>query len=195
MQHEWDPLLDDLEHQFAAQQQAERRELDTERERARIATLRLVDRLRAVAGEDVRVVLGGRVVRGAVRQAGADWFALADEQGGVVVAPVAAVERVVVGDRQASRAARQVEADPLGDRMTFGFAMRALGRRRAPVAVWEGDRVQRGTIARAGADHLDLAVRDPDDATRRGERGEIAFIPFARISGVRLARRGDHDAV
>jgi hypothetical protein len=71
--------------------------------------------------------------------------------------------------------------------MTFGFILRDLARRRVPVVLSTrgGDDVH-GTIDRAAADHLDLAVHDPETARRADAVRGFRIIPFAAVIAARL---------
>ena len=75
----------------------------------------------------------------------------------------------------------------LGQRMTFGFVLRDLVRRRIPVTVQlRAGRALSGTIDRAGADHLDIAVHEIGAVRRADQITGYRLIPFAAIAAVRL---------
>ena len=71
--------------------------------------------------------------------------------------------------------------------MTLGFVLRDLARRRTPVTVARrGADPQHGTIDRAGADHLDLAMHDAGELRRaRSVRG-FRMIPFDSLVWIRV---------
>ncbi|GAA2893773.1 hypothetical protein [Microbacterium esteraromaticum] len=189
---EWEHLFDDLEGQLAAEWESERAALDAESERLRISKLTLHDRLRTMNARGARVVLelvGGECWDAALRVIGADWVGVS--AGGdprLRIAPLNAIESVGVdhGSLLASLASDAPDSGLRG-RMTVGFVLRDLARRRVPVTVGRrsGD-PQHGTIDRAGADHLDLALHDASEARRmRSVRG-FRSIPFSALSWVRL---------
>ena len=98
-------------------------------------------------------------------------------------------DRAVRGDRRAIgmphadllRSARPAPPrSPLADRLTFGFVLRDLVRRRAGVAVHlASGRLLTGTIDRAGADHLDLALHEPGAPRRSDAVAGYRLVPFA----------------
>ena len=70
--------------------------------------------------------------------------------------------------------------------MTLGFVLRDLARRRIPVHVTgcAGDDLH-GTIDRAAADHLDLALHDPGEPRLAGAVRGFRMIPFSSLVAVR----------
>lgn len=189
---EWDHLFDDLEGQLAAEWESERAALDAESERLRISKLTLHDRLRTMSARDARVVLElacGERWDAVLRVIGADWVGV--NAGGdtrLRIAPLNAIQSLSVdhGTLLGSLAPGAPDGG-LRARMTLGFVLRDLARRRVPVTIGgrSGD-PQHGTIDRAGADHLDLALHDPHDSRRaRSVRG-FRSIPFAALSWVRV---------
>ena len=155
----WDRLFEDLEDQLASEWEAERAALDTEAERLRLSKLSLRERLRALVGTEPTVsvdLVDGTVATGTVSAVGADWFAvIADtRRGGALLLPFAGTAAIGVPQADLLRSARPVAAPArLADRMTLGFVLRDLSRRRIPVTVGlAGGRLLSGTIDRAGAD-------------------------------------------
>lgn len=194
---EWEHLFDDLEGQLAAEWESERAALDAESERLRISKLTLHDRLRAMSALDAAVVLelaGGVRWNTVLRVVGADWVGVSTgDDSRLRIAPLSAIESLGVdhGTLLGSLAA-DAPAGGLRARMSLGFVLRDLARRRVPVTVGmrSGD-PRHGTIDRAGADHLDLALHDPDEARRvRSVRG-FRSIPFAALSWVRVEDASD----
>lgn len=190
-QVEWEHLFDDLEGQLAAEWEAERAALDAESERLRISRLALRDRLRVLAAVDARVnvvLTAGHRRTARVRGLGADWVALAPlEDPRLLLVPLEALEQVGVdhGTLLASLDADQPETS-LRERMTLGFVLRDLARRRVPVRIAprHGEPVH-GTIDRAGADHLDLAVHDQGEPRRTQNVRAHVVVPFAALVWVR----------
>ena len=189
---EWEHLFEDLEGQLAAEWESERAALDAESERLRISKLTLRDRLRAMETGTPRLLLelaGGDRWDATLRAIGADWIGIQTE-GDVRmrVVPLFAVEAIGT-DHGTLLAGLSADAPSAGlrERMTFGFVLRDLARRRAPVTIARrGSDPQHGTIDRAGADHLDLAVHDPDEPRRaRAVRG-FRLISFDAITWVRI---------
>nr|BFF10721.1 hypothetical protein GCM10025699_20240 [Microbacterium flavescens] len=75
----------------------------------------------------------------------------------------------------------------LAERMTFGFVLRDLVRRRAGVVVHlSSGRALTGTIDRAGADHFDLALHEPGTPRRADAIAGHRIVPFAAVAWVRV---------
>jgi len=128
-------------------------------------------------------------VRASVTGVGADWvaLALADGPGGAVVVPFASMGAIGLPHADLLRTARPAPPrSPLAERLTFGFVLRDLVRRRAGVAVHlVSGRVLTGTIDRAGADHLDLAVHDQGAPRRADAVSGYRLVPFGAIAWIR----------
>lgn len=190
----WDRFFEDLQDQFDAEWEAERAVLDTEAERLRLSKVSLRERLIALAeGDDppeIALDLGQETgVTGRVSAVGADWLGIASHPGLSGVVPFGALLALSLPHADLLRSARPVSiARPrLAERMTIGFVLRDLARRRVPVTVTtRAARALTGTIDRAGADHLDLALHDRG-APRRADavRGH-RLVPFEAIAWVRI---------
>ncbi|MDR7185380.1 hypothetical protein J2X85_002414 [Microbacterium trichothecenolyticum] len=192
----WDRFFDDLEDQLASEWEAERAALDTEAERLRLSRVQLSERLTLLAARDGASptvasfdLADGATVRASVTGVGADWvaLALADGPGGAVVVPFASIGAIGLPHADLLRTARPAPPrSPLADRLTFGFVLRDLVRRRAGVAVYlVSGRVLTGTIDRAGADHLDLAVHDQGAPRRADAVSGYRLVPFAAVAWIR----------
>ena len=191
----WDRLFDDLEVQLASEWEAERAALDTEAERLRLSRVSLRERLIELGARDdataalVLDLAGGSTIRGEVTGVAADCVALRPAEGraGAMIVPLAAIEGIGMPHHDLLRSARPDAArSALADRLTFGFVLRDLVRRRAGVAVHlVAGRSLHGTIDRAGADHLDLALHDPGAPRRADAVTGHRIVPFASISWVR----------
>ncbi|WP_203580542.1 hypothetical protein [Microbacterium hibisci] len=191
----WDRFFDDLEDQLASEWEAERAALDTEAERLRLSRVQLAERLTLLGGRDPAPVAAsfdlsdGTTLRAAVTGVGADWVALAPAEGpaGAVIVPFAALVAIGMPHADLLRTARPAPPrSPLADRLTFGFVLRDLVRRRAGVAVHlSSGRGLTGTIDRAGADHLDLALHEPGAARRADAVAGYRLVPFAAIAWIR----------
>ncbi len=181
----WEGLFADLEGQLAAEQ---RRELDdevAERTRRERALVTLHGRLAASVGAHLKLGLTGGVdLSGTLLDVGAEWLLLrSDTRGREVVVPVAAVS-TITGLGQHAEAGRSAR------RFTLGYALRALSRDRATVAVLVsgGGPALVGTIDTVGADHLDLAVHSEGVPRRRENITAVATVPFAALLAVESRR-------
>ncbi|MEN2738015.1 hypothetical protein ABCS02_09505 [Microbacterium sp. X-17] len=190
-----DRFFEDLEHQLDAEWEAERAALDSEAERVRISRLTLRDRLSALVGElPIGLdLVSGEPAQGRLWAVGADWAGMEGPRGSHLLVPLAAIRGIrlplpdlLLSTRADAAAARRSVAE----RMGLGFVLRAVARRRLPVLVrLDRDREVTGTIDRAGADHLDLALH-PGDAPRRAEEvSGFAIVPFAAIVAIRVDER------
>ncbi|MFD5215802.1 hypothetical protein [Microbacterium sp. NPDC058345] len=190
---EWEHLFDDLEGQLAAEWEAQRAALDAESERLRIAKLSLRDRLRSVvdgAGPVVLELLSGDRWKATPQVLGADWLGVcAEGDPRLRIVPLDAVQAVGVDHGMLlSSLDDHASAPALRERMTFGFVLRDLARRRIPVQLGlRSGEAMHGTVDRAGADHLDLAVHDAGEARRARDVRAFRMIPFAAVLWVRLA--------
>jgi hypothetical protein len=192
----WDRFFDDLEDQLASEWEAERAALDTEAERLRLSRVALHERLGQLTGRDAAApelaieLADGTTLRASVSGVGADWVALrpAGVRSGAVVAPFSAIVAIGMPHHDLLRSARPAPPrSALVDRMTFGFALRDLVRRRAGVAVHlTSGRALTGTIDRAGADHLDLAMHDPGAPRRADAIAGHRIVPFASVAWIRV---------
>jgi len=192
----WDRFFDDLEDQLASEWEAERAALDTEAERLRLSRVQLAERLTLLATRDASTpvvasfdLADGAALRAAVTGVGADWVALSlsEGPGGAVIVPFASIAGIGMPHADLLRTARPAPPRaPLADRLTFGFVLRDLVRRRAGVAVHlVSGRVLTGTIDRAGADHLDLALHEPGAPRRAGAVSGYRLVPFAAVAWIR----------
>jgi hypothetical protein len=189
----WERFFEDLQGQFDAEWEAERAILDTEAERLRLSRVTLRERLLVLARTDetqrpdVAVdLVAADALTGVLTAVGADWMGLDVHRRSVLV-PVAAVAAVGVGEGDLLRAARPHPSPRVGvsERMGIGFVLRDLARRRVPVTMQAGTRAMSGTIDRAGADHLDLALHELDEPRRSASVRGYRLIPFTALSWVR----------
>ncbi|MFT4220503.1 MAG: hypothetical protein QM611_08310 [Microbacterium sp.] len=200
----WDRFFEDLEDQLDSEWEAERAALDSEAERLRLSRVTLRERLRALAapageGDPVLDLVDDTTASGRLAAVGADWVGMQPPgpQTGVVVVPLAAIRAVALAHADLLRSARPVRsrrADRRGltDRMSLGFVLRDAARRRIPVtARLLGGRTLAGTVDRAGADHLDLALHEHGSARRASEVVGFRMVPFAALASVRLEGRSD----
>lgn len=190
----WENFFDDLEGQLAAEWEAERAALDTEAERLRLSRVALRERL-AMLVERERdsappsfEVADGTVLSAEVTGVGADWVALDGGRTGGLVVPFASIGTIGMPHADMLRSARPAPArSALAERMNFGFVMRDLVRRRVAVTVHlNRGRMLAGTIDRAGADHLDIALHETGTPRRAGEVTGHRIVPFAAVAWIRL---------
>ncbi|WP_345801940.1 hypothetical protein AAIB33_02195 [Microbacterium sp. AZCO] len=132
----------------------------------------------------------GTVVAAEVSGVGADWAALqpSPARTGAIIAPLSAIMSIGMPHPDLLRSARPVAAtSSLAERMTLGFALRDLVRRRVGVTLHlVHGRSLSGTIDRAGADHLDLAVHEPGAPRRADAVSGHRLVPFEAIAWIRL---------
>ncbi|HEX5730192.1 hypothetical protein [Microbacterium sp.] len=190
----WDRFFDDLESQLASEWEAERAALDTEAERLRLSRVALRERLSVLVERESESappsfeVADGTVLVADVSGVGADWVALSDARSGALVVPFASIAAIGMPHADILRSARPAPARSiLADRMTFGFVIRDLVRRRVSVSVHlSHGRMLAGTIDRAGADHLDIALHEPGTPRRASEVTGHRVVPFGAVAWIRL---------
>ncbi len=187
----WEHLFEDLEDQLASGWEAQRAALDAESERLRIARLELRTRLGALARSATTVtatLVDATTIRGRLCGAGADWAALVPAgTSAMTVLPLTAVTLWGLDHGAVLDSSTDGEPlTPLQERMTLGFVLRDLVRRRAGVTVRiRGGLVLAGTIDRAGADHLDLALHDAGMPRRTQAVQGFRLIPLEALLSVR----------
>ncbi len=191
----WDRFFDDLEGQLASEWEAERAALDSEAERLRLSRVTLRERLSALIDRDRTgspapsfEIVDGSVLSAEVTGVGADWVGLAGERTGALVVPLSGITTIGMPHADVLRSARPAPArSGLADRMTLGFVLRDLVRRRISVTVQLANgRTLTGTIDRAGADHLDIALHEPGSARRASEVTGHRMVPFSAVAWIRL---------
>ncbi|PKW27154.1 hypothetical protein ATL31_1990 [Phycicoccus duodecadis] len=178
----WEGLFADLEGQLAAE---ERRELDSEvaeRTRRERALVDLTARLGAGLGSSLSLLLtGSRTLDGELRDLGDGWLLVVDGPRELLV-PHAAVAAVV-------GLAARAEEPRTARRFGMGYALRALARDRATVALdlGEGPALV-GTVDVVGADHLVLAEHPEGEPRRRENVRRVLTVPFAALRVVESRR-------
>nr|WP_218844871.1 hypothetical protein [Microbacterium pseudoresistens] len=183
-------MFEDLEDQLASGWEAERAALDAEAERVRFARIELRARLAALVADAPALnatLTDGTTMRGRLRATGADWAALdLSETHSTALLPFGAVVQWGLdhGSVLAS-GSTQAPLSPLRERMTMGFVLRDLARRRTGVALRvRPGTLLAGTIDRAGSDHLDLALHDAGEARRSHAVRGFRLIPFDAVMTV-----------
>jgi len=180
----WSALFADLEAQAAAAEQAERAAEVDERTRGELATLGVVDRLRAAADAALRLrLIGGRTLTGSLSRVGPDWLLITEDAGREVVVPLTAV----AGVRGLSRySAVPGAAGVVASRLGLRHALRGLARDRSAVRLELADGTALdATIDRVGADFVEVAAHAPGEARRRREVAEVELVPFSALVAVR----------
>lgn len=204
----WDRFFEDLEDQLDSEWEAERAALDTEAERLRIARVPLHDRLVAMSrmAKEISIHVGdASQLVGRLTRVGADWCAVvpdaatrahahtqtpapAPAPAPATIVPLAAIVELGAPAEVVLEAVRDAQpGSALALRMGLGFVLRDLARRRTPVTVGLVDgRSRSGTIDRAGADHLDLALHDRGAPRRMRNVTGYRIVPFPALRTVRL---------
>ncbi|WP_159501054.1 hypothetical protein [Microbacterium sp. 18062] len=192
----WDRFFEDLQDQFDAEWEAERAVLDTEAERLRLSRVALRERLTELGrGADtaqtelVFDLVGDATVTARVSAVGADWVGVVTAASRSGIVPLGAICSVGLAHADLLRSARPhpVERASLTERMSIGFVLRDLARRRIPLTIsTTTGRALTGTIDRAGADHLDLALHDPGSPRRADAVRGHRLVPFSAIGWVRI---------
>lgn len=185
-------LIDDLAAQIDHEQREEERALALEEERHRLGRLSLRERMRALheAGRPLRCELvDGRTLSLGLTSFGRDWVAARPEPPGLgqFIVRIPAITAILAGrdDLAASLVVVPEPPTSLAARIGFGFVLRDLARRRAPVLVHGvGGASWHGTIDRVGGDHLELAVHPAGTPRREVEVRAYRLVPFERISTV-----------
>ena len=176
----WDALFADLEAQLDAGQAAELALEVADRQRAEQAGVALADRVRAHAGQGLRMWLrDGSTVEGTVGDAAAEWVVLHDGPAQLLV-PWAGVVSVAGLSRLVAPPAGQVLA-----RLGLRHALRALARDRVAVRLYVERGELTGTIDRVGADHVDVAEHVPGESRRPGAVRAVRTVRTAALLAVR----------
>ena len=194
---QWDRFFDDLEDQLAAQYEAERAALDSETERLRLSRMPFRDRLTSLIGRERHhnapgfALADGSVLSAEVTGLGVDWVAVepVERPGHGVIVPMGAIVAVTLSQQDLLHSARPLSssASALSERITFGFVLRDLVRRRAPVSVHlRAGTSLTGTIDRAGSDHFDIALHDRGAPRRSSDVSGYRLVPLDAVVWVRL---------
>lgn len=184
----WDRVFEDLESQLAAEWEAERAVLDAESERLRIAKLDLRTRLRVLEAHNcplsLRLLSDSTRRTVTLRAVGADWIVTEGTGTPALIVPLHAITSVETdhGSLLATLEETPPPPDTLRERMTLGFLLRDLARRRVPLhlALHDGEALH-GTVDRAGSDHLDLAIHDSGESRRAASVRAFRIVPFESL--------------
>ena len=146
----WQSLFSDLEAEAAAADTAQLRAEVMDRTRREVASLRLVDQLRAAVGHSIQVgVVPGMVVTGQLIDVGADWLLLAEPSRGSALVPL---RHVVTTTGLTGQAVAPGSEGRVAAALDLRFALRGLSRARSNVMVFavDGSTVL-GRVDRVGA--------------------------------------------
>jgi len=182
----WDLLFADLESQASALAIDQRRGEVDERARIELARVRLVDRLGPTVGLAVRVRCpAGISVSGTVAKVGSQWLLIDEPAGRQALVALASVLAITGSGRLSA------PSDSLGridSRLGLAHALRGIARDRSVVHLdlIDGTGFD-GTIDRAGADFLELALHAAGEVRRRAEVRDVAVVSLNAISVVRRA--------
>lgn len=178
----WYDLFADLEAQAESLALLERAGEIEDRTRGEVGRVTVTDRLRAAVGSTLRVhCRGGLTLRGALTRVHQDWLLLDQEHGRETLV----VAEHILAISGLSRSAAGEESQSLVDRrLALLIALRQIARDRSNVRLHLVEGAFEGTIDRAGANFVDLAVHPPGEARRRSSVLEVVLIPTASLVAV-----------
>jgi hypothetical protein len=179
----WEDLFADLERQWEALAEGDRRVEIAERTRAELAQVGLAERLRGAEGRLVRVrTREAQEVEGEVCCVGADFLLLTTARQESVLPLTAITAATGLGDASVSAEVMGRVRAGLG----LGWALRRIAADRSPVSlVVAGGAVLTGTVQRVGADFLEMAVHGPDETPRARRSRGLTLVPFGAIAVLR----------
>jgi hypothetical protein len=184
----WEALFADLEMQWEA---AEAAEFDLEvadRSRREAGYLRLVDRMRPAVGHRIHCTLraGGLepvTVAGRLASLGVDWFLVEESAAQEVLVATASVTSVT---GLGSMSAQPGHEGPLAARLDLRHVLRQLVRDRASCVVGLADGARLvGTVARVGADFIEVLDHPDADYPRVRDVRGVRTVPLAALVFVR----------
>jgi hypothetical protein len=183
----WQELFADLEAQLSALERADDSGEIAERTRGEVAQVLLLNRLRGnIACRLTVSVEGVGELTGQLQRVGADWFLLASTEE-VIVSMSAVVSLVDLPPAAVS----SESVDLVGSRLRLTSVLRAVARDRSAVRIMlRQGRVVAGTIDRVGADFIDLAAHDLDQARRASQVRAHETLRTASIGCVRRQPSG-----
>ena len=179
----WDGLFADLEAQAEALERGERAAEVEERARIKVASLTVLDRLRAAVGTPLRMqVAGAATLSGLLGRVGPDWLLLDEGAGREVVVALAAVQGVWGLSRLS---AVSDSATALESRLALPHVLRGIARDRCAVRIClvNGSSLD-ATIDRVGADFLEAAVHPAGETRRRTEVRDVVLVAYAALAAV-----------
>ncbi|WP_432499202.1 hypothetical protein [Kineococcus gypseus] len=174
----WDDLFDDLDARLAHAGRLDREAEVADRRARDLASVDLLGRLLATAGELSVQLPDGGWVGGRVRAAGPGWVLLA--AGAPVPRQVLVPTAAVCALRGLSRASTAPGA--VAQRRTLVLALRALAAAGEDVLVRTPAADVRGRLVRVGADHVDVSA--PGTAAPGSGGAGVLTVPFASLLSV-----------
>jgi hypothetical protein len=183
----WQELFADLEAHVVSMERADDAGEIAERTRGEVAQVLLLNRLRANVACRLTVwVEGAGELTGQLQRVGADWFLLASTD--EVIVSVAALLGVV---NLPAAAVSSGGVDVVGSRIRLTSVLRAVAKDRSAVRIVlrQGTAVA-GTVERVGADFVDVAVHDLDQAPRADQVRSRVTISLASVACVRRQPSG-----
>jgi hypothetical protein len=180
----WEDLFGDLEGQARALAEAEMRAEIVDRTRGETAQVHLVNRLRAQLGRRVTIwAAGAGEVAGVVRRVATDHLLLDIRSGRGEVEALLVTDAVVTFADLASAAIAPEAVGVVESRLGLASVLRGITADRSVVTVTTRDGSQRhGTLARVGADWVDLLVHAPDDVPRADRVAGRLTVPFSAVA-------------
>jgi len=182
----WEQLFADLEAQAAEQETVAEQAEEGSRARAEFGRVRLADRLRGSAGQELALgCRGAGQLTGRLVDVGVDWLLLADPQERELLVALAAVASVA---GLTTTTALPADDAVVARALDLRRALRGLARDRAAVQCLLIDGgVLTGTVDRVGADFVELAEHPLDQPRRRGAVTGVRAVPLAAVVAVRTA--------
>jgi hypothetical protein len=175
----WEDLFADLEREWEGLAQSERQADIAERTRAEFAQVAFLDRLRGSEGRHVHLVTRlGEPVDGELTGVGADFVLLSSGHHECVL-PLAAVGSA--GGLGSASLSEQA-AGPVRARLGLGSVLRRIATDRSVVTIVGSEgRPLTGTLARVGADFVELVEHAYDESPRGRSNRRVTLVPFDAI--------------
>jgi hypothetical protein len=185
----WEDLFADLEGRARALAEAEMRAEIVDRTRGETSQVQLVNRLRAQRGRSVTIwAAGPGEVVGVVRRVATDHLLLDIPSSRGEVEALLVTHAVVTFADLAPGAIAPEAVGVVESRLGLASVLRGITADRSVVTVTTREGSQRhGTLAKVGADWVDLLVHAPDDVPRAGRVGARLTLPFSALA--MIARR------
>lgn len=180
----WNALFADLEARAAALSAGERDAEIADRTRSEVGRLRLVDRLRPAVGAQLRLTCrGGLTLAGQLGRVHPEWLLLAEDGGREALVALAAVTSI--GGLASSSAAPDTMS-VVDSRLGLALALRGIVRDRSPARLHLTDgTVLDGTLDRAAADFIDVAVHPVGEARRRSAVSQQLVVAIDAVVALR----------
>ncbi len=191
----WERLFSDLDARFDDLVDAETMSEMRDRERVAAGAIRMVERVGGAVGQPIRIrTTVGIAVTGTLSTVGPDWLLVQEGPGREALLAHGAIT-VVEGLSSATGA--MVKGLEL--RLNLRYALRGLARDRSPVALvvpgGSGEPTPlfteiTGTIDRAGADFVEVALHAPWEPRRSASVRSVVLVPLSAVVLVRALPAG-----